>query len=204
MLMEVMKHIHQPIFQSYFKLMVIKFREYRTKGFDTIFKELDKLKNKELTIIETGTMRKDSPDGDGNALELFEQFALDRRENKTSIFSVDIDEEAVDFAIKRKKVDSTTILQMDSVAFLKAVQFPADLYYLDSLDFDPNRPYISAIHHLKELLAIYDNGLLRNCIVAVDDNFGDKGKGVLVRKFLEEIPYAKLICDGYLLVWKIE
>lgn len=203
MLTEVMKHTHQPIFQSYFKLMVIKFREYRTKGFDTIFKELDKLKDKNLTIIETGTMRKDSPDGDGNALKLFEEYA-ETRTTMVKIISVDIDPEAVFFANMGRDAFYSTIVEMDSVKFLKATKFPADLYYLDSLDFDPNRPYISAIHHLKELLAIYNNGLLRNCIVAVDDNFGDKGKGVLVRKFLEEIPYAKLICDGYLLVWKIE
>lgn len=183
--------------------MEVENRVQRTQGFNVIFGELNKLQDKELVIVETGTMRKDSPDGDGNALELFEEFAIDRN-NRTSIFSVDIDEDAVKFALRNIKLRNTTILEMDSVAFLKAFKIPADLYYLDSLDFDPNYPYISAMHHLKEILAIYNNDLLRNCLIAVDDNFGDRGKGILVDSFLKVLPYAKLICDGYLKVWKIE
>jgi hypothetical protein len=175
-------------------------RNHRSKGFEIIFEELDKLKGngKLINIIETGTMRKDSPDGDGNALELFEEYTIG------NIYSVDIDEEAVEYANTKKINYCTTIILMDSVDFLKSFKVKADLYYLDSFDYDPNRPYESAIHHLNELLAIYNNGFLRNCIIAVDDNFGDKGKGILVEKFFNEIPYAKLICDGYLKVWKIE
>ena len=58
----------------------------------------------------------------------------------------------------------------DSVAFLKSLDvFPIDLLYLDSFDLDMNYPLPSAIHHLKELVAIAPM-ISSETLVVVDDS----------------------------------
>ena len=182
--------------------MEIEKRKHRAEGFKIIFEELDKLDRDDCIIVETGTIRKDSPDGDGNALLLFEEYL----ENKIGrIFSIDIDHNAVNYARTIVK-NKTIISHNDSVKWLinSLWTHSISLLYLDSLDFDGNNPEISAIHHLNEILAVYNKGHLRNCIVAIDDNFEPYyGKGMLVRRFLELLPSDILKYDGYIQVWKI-
>jgi len=62
--------------------------------------------------------------------------------------------------------DCVEVLRNLNEDFIKSL----DLIILDSYDlylFDPNP---SAIHHLQELLALY-NRLNKNCLIAIDDNY---------------------------------
>src|SRR5262249_32383547 len=78
----------------------------------------------------------------------------------SAVFSVDRDPEAA--ALCRSLIgDRVHVHTGDSLAYLKsladrpppALEF-LDLLYLDSFDVDLDHPLPSAIHHLKELLAI--------------------------------------------------
>jgi SAM-dependent methyltransferase len=68
--------------------------------------------------------------------------------------------------IDYKLGDSVDVLQNLNDNYINSL----DLIILDSYDlhlFDPNP---SAIHHLRELLALY-NRLNKNCLIAIDDNY---------------------------------
>jgi len=93
-----------------------------------------------------------------------------------SLLTVDINENNLnkckeltkDFShiINYKLGDSVDTLRNLNEAFVKSL----DLIILDSYDlnlFDPNP---SGIHHLQELLMLY-NKINKNCLIAIDDNF---------------------------------
>jgi hypothetical protein len=93
-----------------------------------------------------------------------------------SLLTVDINENNLnkckeltkDFShiINYKLGDSIDTLRNLNEAFTKSL----DLIILDSYDLNLFDPYPSGIHHLQELLALY-NKINKNCLIAIDDNF---------------------------------
>ena len=159
-------------------------RVKRSEGFEIIFKELEKLNKDFYTIIETGTTRKHPAHKhawkDGMGTLMFENFV---NYHDGEVHTVDIDPEAC--AVCETLVgEKVHVHCMDSAEFLKDKK--ADFYYLDSWDVDRSNPLPSQEHHLKEFQAI--EPYLKDCIVAIDDNFihqgRDVGKGLLVKSYL--------------------
>jgi hypothetical protein len=62
--------------------------------------------------------------------------------------------------------DSVEVLRNLNEDFIKSL----DLIILDSYDLYLLNPNPSGIHHLQELLALY-NRINKNCLIAIDDNF---------------------------------
>jgi hypothetical protein len=144
----------------------------RVDGFAKIFDFLDRFDHP-LWIVETGCVRKaDNWEGDGCSTVLFDRYARFRPD--TIVDTVDISEDAV--AVCRGLVDGrVNVHSGDSVRFLKSLSDAPpggrtiDLLYLDSFDLDWNNILPSALHHMKELLAVHP--LLRSdTLVVVDDS----------------------------------
>jgi predicted O-methyltransferase YrrM len=171
---------------------------HRKESFELMLAHLKTIDNP--LIIETGCARcPDNWQGDGMSTVIF-----DRHINLFGgeLHTVDIDPNNVELA-RAMVSDRSTIHCADSVAWLwefNKFGRKIDLLYLDSFDFDFNDPAPSQQHHLYELTAIV--GSLRNgTMIAVDDNFGDRGKGQLIKKFMEHIGNP-MIHNGYQQIWK--
>jgi hypothetical protein len=93
-----------------------------------------------------------------------------------SLLTIDINENNLnkckeltkDFShiINYKLGDSLDILKNLDKDYVKSL----DLIILDSYDLNLFDPIKSGIHHLKELLSLYEN-LNENCLIAIDDNY---------------------------------
>lgn len=148
----------------------------REVSFRKIFKYLDSLdESKPLVIVETGCVRTaNNWGGDGQSTVLFDRY-LQYRTGDGSCFAVDIDREAT--ALCRTVVsEKTEVLTGDSVlvlrdisSILKKHDASISLLYLDSFDLDWKNPTPSAVHHLKELVSIYDR-VSPQTLVVVDDS----------------------------------
>ena len=92
---------------------------------------------------------------------------------------------------------------MDSVEFLYKYKpnEDIDLLYLDSYDLDWKNPTPSALHHMKELCAIIPQ-LKKGCIILIDDNNNNIGKGQFVSNFLDNIG-AKLLFSEYQIAYEL-
>ena len=157
----------------------------RADSFKIIFQELEKMNKAKYLLVETGTSRaRDSWTGDGQSTRLYDHF-VNFYDGK--VFSVDISEDAC--SVAREMVSNkSSVVCSDSVNFLNNFPNPEDidLLYLDSFDLDWNNVHPSAFHHIKELCAIYAR-LPKGCIIVVDDNNQDKGKGIYVKQFLTHL-----------------
>lgn len=148
----------------------------REVSFRKIFKYLDSLDESTLlVIVETGCVREaNNWGGDGQSTVLFDRY-LQYRTGGGSCFAVDIDPEAT--ALCRTLVsEKTEVLTGDSVmvlrdvsSILKKYDASISLLYLDSFDLDWKNPAPSAVHHLKELVSIYDR-VSPQTLVVVDDS----------------------------------
>jgi len=195
----------------------------RADSLAKIFEHLDQF-DRPVGIIETGCTR-DAGNwtGDGNSTVLFDRYA--QTHPGTAVYTVDIDPQAT--ALCRGLVSPlVTVCTGDSVAFLRqlADEPPAnlphiDVLYLDSYDLNFDDPLPSALHHLKELLAIAPR-IAPDTLVVVDDSpaafsgfFGANGvihlvtqpkpggKGKLVGEYATNIG-AEKVFEGYQCAWK--
>lgn len=167
---------------------------------------IDSLKNKNNPlIIETGCSRiVNNFAGDGMSTVIFDAFI---KEYGGLFYSVDINENNVNTA--KNLTTCANIFCSDSVQFLHSLNLDLkqnnkkiDLLYLDSFDFDMNNPHPSSMHHIMELLAIWQSCDV-GTIIAVDDNFENGlGKGKYVRQFMSNIGIEP-IYNGYQIVWKL-
>jgi len=162
-----------PEFWSWFGDIASPKPAHRTETFRKIFTYLDRFE-RPIWIIETGCVRqRDNWAGDGQSTILFDKYS--ESHSGSVVFSVDRDPQAT--ALCRSLVsDRVRIHTDDSIAWLKSLTDdpPAelryvDLLYLDSYDVDFDDPLPSAIHHLKELVAIAPL-LSAGTLVAVDDS----------------------------------
>lgn len=143
-------------------------------------------------ILETGTSRKGRAEcaGDGCSTVVFSDFA---KRMGLKVYSVDIDPKAVEEAkgCLKDSLDIVEITAMDSVEYIENFEYPIDLLYLDSYDYDPKDPSPSQIHHLKEIIAAYPK-LHEKSIVLIDDcDLPNGGKGKWVIEFLSKKGWKK-------------
>jgi len=145
----------------------------RTESFRKIFTYLDRF-DRPIAIIETGCVRqRDNWAGDGQSTILFDKYT--EFHSGSVVFSVDRDPQAT--ALCGSLVSNRVRIHTgDSIAWLKSLTDNpptglrhVDLLYLDSYDVDLDDPLPSAIHHLKELVAIAPL-LSAGTLVAVDDS----------------------------------
>jgi len=150
------------------------------------------------TIVETGTARDGARNcgGDGCSTVVLSRFV--QAVEGASLNSVDISEQAVIScrAALPAGTQNVTVHQSDSVEFLKNFSTPIDFLYLDSYDFDGNDPLPSQEHHLREIIAAYNN-LHHGSLVMVDDcALPHGGKCRLAELFLKELGW-KVVMKGY-------
>jgi hypothetical protein len=167
----------------------------REVSFRKIFNYLDTLDSSQpMVIVETGCLR--TPDnwaGDGQSTLLFDRYLKDRAAGGRC-YAMDIDPAAT--AACRGLVGSNIeVLTGDSVMVfrevaeqLRASRSKISLLYLDSFDLDWGNVTPSAVHHLKELVSVYEC-VSPKTLVVVDDApmeiFGspaDDGGVTLVRE----------------------
>lgn len=105
--------------------------------FDLLIHILEDDLERAYVIVETGTLRVDNMDyrrGDGHSARKFAQFL--REQGMGSLFSVDIDPEAVKVCqgvMDREFPDvHTEVIHSDSVAYLESFEGTIDVLYLDS------------------------------------------------------------------------
>jgi hypothetical protein len=183
----------------------------RAVSFRKIFEYLDEFETP-VTIVETGCLRQiDNYEGDGQSTLLFDKYVT-WRGNGSHVYTVDLDEQAVD-ACKSIVSQNVTVTCSDSVAYLNSIaqgfidnDQQITLLYLDSYDVDWTYWFPSAAHHLKELcvaqrfinedtlVVVDDCGL--NSMILLDDTNNPVmvpnhtqvgGKGRLVAEFAQQI-----------------
>jgi hypothetical protein len=145
---------------------------HRQDSLRFVFEYLDQ-KNRPVFIVETGCVRQPGNwAGDGQSTVLFDRFAS--AWPGSAMYSVDIDPIAT--ALCKTLVSSMPqIHTCDSVSFLRhlAKNPPerfrhVDVLYLDSYDVDYANPHMSAMHHMKELVAA-STLIGPDTLVVVDD-----------------------------------
>ena len=133
---------------------------------------------------------------------LFDEY-LHFFKNTGSLTTIDLNESTCHFT-KQILSPKSTVICSDSVTALNVLgndpQFPMiDFLYLDSYDVDWNNPHPSALHHFKELLAIFPK-IKRGTLIVVDDHDRGKGKGKYIADYMNHInkfPYF----DEYHIGW---
>lgn len=178
---------------------------HRGDGFELILKSFFESHHQLPVIIETGTARQPgNTHGDGNSTMLWDYFTgLMPNQDKGIVWSIDLDAQAVERA-KKFCSDRVSFIVGDSVKELDHLSMLAHyvgLLYLDSFDLDRANPHPSALHHLKEIAAIWAK-LPPRCLVAVDDCLSPEcGKHIYVKDFMSHVG-AELIYEGYQYVWR--
>lgn len=189
--------------------------DHRQMGFDFIFRYLQKVK--QPLIVETGCAREeDNYSGDGQSSLLFDKFI---KEYGGEFYTVDLSKESVEYCKSKMTSDHSSVVESDSITYLKTLNSflltsnkKIDFLYLDSFDAprdDPQVVYMSALHHLYELLTIAPS-LKSGALIGVDDNWlteieKDKfilaGKGQFVFDYMTKSG-RPLRQDGYQLFWE--
>ena len=151
----------------------VRIGESRLKFINKIYSHFVLL-NKPINILETGCGHSPITKTSASMTYIFAKIIKNLKGG--SLLTVDLNKDNLnkckeitkDFSdiIDYRLGDSVEILRNLNEDFIKSL----DLIILDSYDlnlFDPNP---SAIHHLQELLALY-NRINKNCLIAIDDNF---------------------------------
>ena len=173
----------------------------RRDTFQKIFEYLGSLNKKDVTILETGIARQENNwQGDGMSTLMFDKYINSVGGNFTSI---DINPSNINFA-KSNVSPKSNLICSDSVIKLHEISrdenFPMiDVLYLDSFDLDFNNPTPSSFHHMKELLAIFPK-IKKGTLIVVDDNFDGKGKGQMIKDFMQNIKINTFF-DEYQIGW---
>jgi hypothetical protein len=172
---------------------------------------------KSIRIIETGTSAWGT-----DSTRLWDSYI---KRVGGEVWSVDIREEAGN-KISKYLSDKTHLIVADSVEFLNSrVYKDGDLYFLDSWDVDWSSPQASALHGLREFLAISDILKPGNLVLIDDtparidfipekfhnsirnlmlDESGIPGKGQLVLKKIRNDPRFEIIYHDYALLFCVK
>jgi hypothetical protein len=184
------------------------------------FEHLEKL-GRPPCIVETGCVRNQGTfTGEGQSTVLFDKFS--ECVAGTMVHSVDISPEStgmcksiVSNRINVHTSDSVTFLRHQCAGLIRPFAH-IDLLYLDSYDVDVENPHDSAMHHIKELLAVAPL-VNANTFILVDDSpttasfFIDGqlklvtpqrigGKGKYIASYMENIG-SKPLYQGYQAAW---
>jgi hypothetical protein len=144
----------------------------RMNYYDYILNKLYLL-NRPIIVVETGTMWNGLENNQGAFTLIFADFIKNYTGGK--IITVDISNDHINNCREFTKnfSDSIEYVVSDSVSYLKSLDdnfvSKIDLIFFDSYDINLHEPLPSEIHHLRELLAVYDR-LSDNVSLAVDDN----------------------------------
>jgi hypothetical protein len=144
----------------------------RMNYYDYILNKLYLL-NRPIIVVETGTMWNGLENNQGAFTLIFADFIKNYTGGK--IITVDISTDHINNCREFTKnfSDSIEYVVSDSVSYLKSLDdnfvSKIDLIFFDSYDINLHEPLPSEIHHLRELLAVYDR-LSDNVSLAVDDN----------------------------------
>lgn len=177
----------------------------RAAGFDIMFEHLEKLRQPQYHIIETGTLRNPGNWKDGQSAKLFTEFVT---AHAGTVRSVDIDPAAVATSAAAITNPCFSVTCSDSVAWLSAQTDlqSVDLFYLDSWDVKWDNDHDSAEHHLKEFKAI-EPFIKSGAIVAIDDNARFLETGVRTGKGRRIVEYLAQkginpVYDAYQIIYK--
>ena len=147
--------------------------ESRLKAINKIYKYFTSL-DRPINILETGSGHAPHSHTSRSMTYLFAKIIKNIKGG--NLLTIDINENNLNLCKNQTKEFSDIVDYKlgDSVKVIddldKNYINSLDLVILDSYDlflFDPNP---SGIHHLKELLGLY-NDLNKNCLIAIDDNF---------------------------------
>ena len=147
------------------------------------------------TIVETGTTRKFSWEGDGMSTYLFGDYCETLGNSQTKVWTCDISKENIQMCkeITKRFEKYISYHVQDSVEFLRNFDQPIDLLYLDSFDVLPGLEQESAEHNFNEYKAA-EPYLHDLSIIVIDDYSVEKpGKG--------RITVPHLISKGWLPVF---
>jgi hypothetical protein len=144
----------------------------RMNYYDYVLNKLYLL-NKPIIVVETGTMWNGLENNQGAFTLIFADFIKNYTGGK--IITVDISNDHMNNCREFTKDFSDVIeyVVSDSVSYLKSLEDnfvrEVDFIFFDSYDINLHEPLPSQIHHLRELLAVYDR-LSDTVSLAVDDN----------------------------------
>jgi len=155
-------------------------------------------------ILETGCTREKRCFSDGNSTVMFDHFV---NFYEGSVTSIDINPENCRLC-SSITTDKVTVICGDSVKSIydkieDTEKDPIDLVYLDSFDLDISNPHDSAMHHVKELVALLP--LLKGeTLILIDDSITKQlSKGKYVREFFDNIGIEPFFDDYQLAyIWK--
>jgi hypothetical protein len=165
--------MNNPGFWKFFEADAYPNLGLRQESLRYVFEYLDRLA-RPVFVVETGCVRNAGTWAEeGQSTILFDRFVSQLP--GSVMHSVDLDPDAI--ALCRSLVSSSVQLHTgDSVAFLRALaRNPPpgfryiDVLYLDSLDVDFANPHPSALHHIKELVAV-STLVGPQTLVVVDDS----------------------------------
>jgi hypothetical protein len=165
--------MNNPEFWNFFETDAYPNLGRRQQSLKYVFEYLDHLA-RPVFVVETGCVRNVGTWAEeGQSTVLFDRFVSQL--SGSVMLSVDLDPHAI--ALCRTLVSSNVQLHTgDSVAFLRALVRNAppgfryiDVLYLDSFDVDFANPHPSALHHMKELVAI-STLIGPQTLVVVDDS----------------------------------
>lgn len=144
----------------------------RMNYYDYILNKLYSL-DRPIIVVETGTMWNGLENNQGAFTLIFADFIKNYTGGK--IITVDISTEHMNNCRKftEKFNDVIEYVVSDSVSYLKSLEdnFVSEIDFIlfDSYDVNLHEPLPSEIHHLRELLSVYDR-LSDTVSLAVDDN----------------------------------
>lgn len=177
---------------------------------DLLKNKVDEEKREDIVILETGC----ASHGTSSTL-LWDSFV---KEHGGSVVSVDLSEDNVR-RCREQVSNHTTVIQSDSVTFLKTYNGPPiDFVYLDSMDCNFFQDNGSCLHHLFEFMQLIPH-LKDGSLILIDDTPKDKywldnalqleyldklpegnilwGKGKYVMFYLEKYTNSKLLYHAY-------
>ena len=164
---------HITFFWDFFNNEAAPKLAHRERTFRKIYEYLDQLEGP-ITIVETGCARlAGNWSGDGQSTVLFDKY-ISARDEGSICYTVDLSATSVSECLKLVS-ERVIVKQDDSVHYLHelAKKFKENgqfisFVYLDSFDLDMTYWQPSAIHHLKELVAL-QTCIDKKTLLVVDD-----------------------------------
>ena len=155
----------------------------------------------EFNIIETGSVRQfDNWTWDGQSTRIWEWFV---KQAGGHVITIDIDPAATELTEKITDREFVTAINGDSVLQLHKLARGLsrldriDLIYLDSFDYNPLEGQAAAIHHLKELTAIWPRVSTGTVIMVDDYHRAGRSKPELVQEFFDSIGIEPLFASAH-------